>query len=1122
MSFAGIAPHRLASDPDFSVWVSASAGSGKTKALTDRVLRLLLRGVCPSRILCITFTKAAAEEMIGRALAKLSSYLLMDDAALKAELASYGDDAVLAADTERIRRLAMELEEGETGLHIRTIHAFCRSLLQQFAQEAGYAPGLRFIEERESRRMMDDAKRRVFGGLDGASPALKEAFTALLRRLGSEDTLDGLLGELLSKWHVLDMDGFGSEAGFAEAEERLAAYLEIPPGTDGASVLHDVIFPPDPDALLSAADALYADSAKTMQAAGAAMRAFLACPEEEREGRLSDYVSCFLTKEGEKRKRAVTAGIEKGFPEVAARMAQEQDRLLAALKVRDAVLIRERTLALWRVAAEILREYHAIKRRENAVDFQDMIVHAGRLLKEGGEALSVLYALDRRIHHILLDEAQDTSPEQWDIVAALTEDYLSGFSAGDEDGGRSLFVVGDEKQSIYRFQGADPDNFRKMRGYFRARHAEAERPFREVALDRSFRSVPAILEATDCVFASPGTGGRIASGPVGHESARAGLPGRVLVYPLSGQGADEKERGEEWHIPEGYPQRRDANAALAEDIANAIDVMLAERKATASRPHGIAASDMLVLVRKRRPLADLVRAACLRRGIKTAGADRFAPSEHILVKDMLAFASVSLDPHDDYHLAALLRSPFFGINDADLDALCIGRGEKSVMERLEERPSLSAFLAKLRRYAEAARRLPAKAFFEYMIYDDLHLPRMEERWGEEASAVAGRLLATADAFGQEGLCTLRHFLARMRRDKESVKRDLGSEEEGVRVMTVHGAKGLQAPVVILADTTGLPHGRYPVLWTDTRPPMPLWPGALKTERTRALVERERDQALSEYFRLLYVAMTRAQDELHAFGAALPGRAPSPDCWHARMASAVREIGAEDENGVLVYGQAFGAARGAAPLPQREEVGQNLLPAFLRQRAFAFEIVRPCAKEEGALSPSERAALHYRAEGEGSEGAKRGETAHRLIELLCAALGNPEESEERAIRRLCRALRDESLRADMERMLLGLMRREETASLLRSRPLTEVPVVGAIGGRRVSGRIDMLSVEEGRVRIVDVKTGRPPEAGGEARAAYAEQLRLYAELIRQSFPGRRIETALLWADAAWLEAGEVFL
>ncbi|MET0156031.1 MAG: UvrD-helicase domain-containing protein [Rickettsiales bacterium] len=1075
------AAQRLASDPDFSVWTSASAGSGKTKALSDRVLRLLLRGESPRGVLCLTYTQAAAHEMNARVRAALASYALADDATLAAALAALGDAQVASRSLASVRRLAMEILESDESVRIGTIHSVCRSLISRFPREAGYEPSVRFLETREAAAMRDAAKARVFG-----KESEKAALADFCRHLGTEDSLDLMLDAMLKSWDAMKRAELHTEGGMRDAEIALRRFL----GLSDNDVYHPSLaaecYPSDDSALKKACAALRQCAGATEKKAADAMEAFIAAPGSD--GAAENYAQIFLTKDGEPRKKIVTAKSAKFFPALEAFMRGEQERMQETATRRDAFGVWERSASLWRVAGAILREYEHIKRRDGAVDFDDMIASAARLLKESDAALNALYAMDRRIRHILVDEAQDTSPTQWDVIEALSAEFFSG----DAKEGRSLFVVGDEKQSIFRFQGAHPENFIRMRGFFSGRALEANKPFKTADMDVSFRTVPEILRTVDAVFAEEGA--------MRHESARARASGRVVLWPLCR--SEEEEKGDAWHIPGEADPKKDGKAAQAEEVADFIARALENGYATASRPDGIHPNDFMILVRQRFPMASLIRSALMRRGVPVAPPDKFMVREHLVAQDMLAMATVACYPHDDFAMAPLLLSPFFGMDGKVLEELCLAR-DGSLYEEMRKRPKCAPYVDKIRRYAALAHGCSPKDFFERLIYEGDARRVYRERWGDEADVVIDRLLAEADEAARGKTCAgLRPFLSSIKRSKIALSGD-SSHSDAVRILTVHGAKGLQAPIAIIVDAAASRSVSPPFFWMeagDAGGALPVWPGVSKNASVRALKEREKALDAREKSRLLYVAMTRAADELHVFGAG--NKEASPESWYARIARGAEALGGtRDAEWALIYGRQMPRV---PPLPsfdlhRRKESG---VPEFLSRPVPEKRVSR-------VASPSEAVTAHYRTAGGAAE---RGERVHRLIERLSAMLRVfPLGQEEDAIRAVCVGEKDPGA---AETLLRALVAAPEIAALLREDARFEVPLIGAIDGKPVSGRADILTERADSVAVVDVKTGaRPADA---AFVAYRRQLATYAILTAAHYAEKPVRAFILWADEARLE------
>jgi len=1122
-------PQVAAADPKVSAFVSANAGSGKTSTLVNRVARLLLRGAPPETILCVTYTKAAAAEMQRRLFLQLGGWSTKDNDALRADLAqlerrpaeSYDDEALSVA-----RTLFAKALETPGGLKIQTIHAFCEKLLRRFPLEAGVAPGFTVLEDADAREVSARARE------------------ALARAVLADP--DGALGQAYAHFAV-ELDHAAFEAMFVsfEAQRRaIQAYADAC-AAQGLDVSEDVWTvcgfdePVDPDDLEAdavagtdwqgwarAAQALYA-TGSTQDAKLAAKLAALA----ECAGSPGGFEACwaaFATAAGEPLQKLGTTKLD---PAIIEWLRDEQSRLHDTLKQARAArcaMASIRALALARAHAAL---YLLEKHIRGALDFSDLIELTLELLTKRSDAAWVLYKLDGGIDHVLVDEAQDTAPEQWAIFRALTEDFFAG--AGARAGlERTVFAVGDEKQSIYSFQGAAPEQFRDENNFYNARAEAAERAFTGVALTDSWRSTPQVLGFVDAVFADPET--REAVPPsIGDEAvrhlARRGDPGAVDLWPLFKD--EPREEAEAWDAPLDTSAPDSARKRLARQIADYAADLIHTRRGVFTRDgvRPATAGDVLILVRRRDALFEEIIRALKKAGVPVAGADRLRLSDHVVFQDLLGLIRFALFPDDDLTLAALLRSPFCDVDEQGLYDLAQPRAGVSLWDALRgrggERPAWTDALALLGWAKDNVGRAP----FDFLARvlqrtdgDGLAMRRrILTRLGPEAEDALDEMLAQALAAERRGVRDLERFAAAMTEAEVEVKRELEGAGEQARVMTVHGAKGLEAPIVILPDTTGRPPPARSGLMKTPEGGF-LWAGR-KAEDGEALGAARRAieaKGAAESLRLLYVALTRARDRLVVCGRISARDKGAPEGgWYDRVerAFARPEIAAHtrplNEHGqeLLRYGADFQAAAFAASAGG----GQGGAPSWSGRPAppepMAAAYASPSDMTDLArdISPSPFA----RAGGMGR--FRRGNLIHRLLQLLPDL--QPEDRAAAAARLLGkeRDLSAEQMQ-EMAQAALAVLSDPQFAEVFGPGSRAEAAIAGEAPGLPeglgISGRVDRMVITQDRVLVADFKTNRPAPARVEdADPAYLTQMAIYAAVLRAIFPGRRVEAALIWTD-----------
>ncbi|HVN00187.1 MAG TPA: double-strand break repair helicase AddA, partial [Caulobacteraceae bacterium] len=1112
-------PQVRASDPAASVFVAANAGSGKTKTLVDRVARLLLTGPNPEAILCVTFTKAAAAEMQRRLFKELGDWAVMEDADLARKLADLDEPT---RDLARARALFARALETPGGIKITTIHAFCEKLLRRFPLEAGVSPGFTVLEDAAARAVSARAKEDV--------------------ALAAFADPESPIGRAYAYFSVeLDYARFQEMFAAFEAERRaIRAYVDRCDGVFGVDIWRRCGFEAVTPVQVIEAEAVAKIRWRRWRSAAEALR--LGGKEDRRRGEAMSRVeerasfaevwAVFATKEGEPLKRLASKSVDR---DAAKWLAREQKRLLSAIERIRAARIAEASVHAIGLALAYIELYGGAKDALRALDFGDLIERTHELLSVRADAAWVLYKLDGGLDHVLLDEAQDTAPEQWEILRALTAEFFIGQGAGERL--RTVFAVGDEKQSIFSFQGAAPERLFTEGRLFDEMVSRAGRSFEHVPLRESWRSTEEILSFVDSVASQPVV--RSALSPAGstalisHRAVRGG-GGCVDLWPL--EKTEPPEEADPWAPVDAEPPKS-ANKELARRIASAIKAMVergeavGDRKSRTPRPMGY--GDVLILVRRRNALFHEIIRALKKAGIPVGGADRLLLSEHIAFQDLLALGRLARFQDDDLTLAALLRSPFCDIEEDPLFDLAHDRRRPlwaTLQARSAERPEwgeAARFLAWSVREAEA--RAPFDFYARVLARLDERGRSMKrrflERLGREAEDALDAFLAEALAAERRGVTELERFVAEMAASEIEVKREQEDPERPgageVRVMTVHGAKGLEAPVVILPDTTtkAISLGG-PLLATEDGGF--LWaPRKADDCAASAEARRFRDrQTDNESLRLLYVALTRARDRLIVGGVAKQDQY-FRGSWRDVIEQAFESDAIRPWVGrVPLDGGGTAQRYGLDPVSMVAGVARPATAEALPLWAQRLAPTEPAATRWAAPSQlgdddARAAAVSPLARAGGLGRYRRGEIIHRLLQALPDVA--PAARRAAAARMLARELDlTEDQRAEMSGAAFAVLEDDRFAAVFGPGSRAEVALAGAAPGLppgfAVSGRVDRLLVEAARVLVADFKTNRPaPAAIGAADPAYVRQMAVYWALLRDVFPGRRVEAALIWTD-----------
>lgn len=1128
---------REGADARVHAWVSASAGAGKTRVLRDRVLRLLMAGVRPERILCLTFTKAAAAEMSRRINEELGNWTVAEGPELHRMLvALYGapqEPEILV----RARRLFARVLDAPGAMKIMTIHSFCQSVLRRFPLEAGVVPHFQVMEERDAGEMLEDAKADLLLAASDPSRPLHDAVAELAARV--HEVLFPELLEAVARARRQFAELLNDAGGVLGVQARLAAFLGIDSAVCEADLMAQACEDSSADiAGLRRVVAALAEGSKSDQERAAVIAGWLSADPARRVDMMEAYSEAYITKAGDIRKTLATQPVIKGLPEAAELLGQEAERLLVLREqVRKANLLAANT-ALLHVTEALITLYEARKRGRGRLDYDDLIWRTRDLLRGDGAAAWVLFKLDGGIDHVLIDEAQDTNPEQWDVVGALVEEFFAGISARDESlesldlPQRSVFAVGDVKQSIYSFQGAEPRRFREMRNYLSARAEAAKGRWRNVALDFSFRSTRPVLEAVDKVFSLAEARAGVVDdieGDLRHTPLREVDAGRVELWPaIVSEKAEEPEPWKPPVDPVSIPGAMDKLAGL---MARQIGDWLENGEILESKGRPIEAGDILVLVRQRGAFVESLVRALKTRNVPVAGVDRMVLTEQIAVMDLLALGEFLLLPEDDLTLATLLKSPLLGFDEKMLYQLAYDRGNRSLWETLQARHSetpafgtAADYLRDLRRRVDLER--PYELFAGVLSRGGR--VRIYERLGPDAADPIDEFLSLALSFESSHTPSLQSFLHWVTAGQAEVKRDLDQTGGAVRVMTVHGAKGLEAPIVFLPDTTRLPRNLPSLLWNEAGEGVPftVWlprvdDADMQTLRLRETVRRRQ---LEEQRRLLYVAMTRAEERLYVCGWNEPGEGS----WYALVREAMNAIGQPVDMPLLAETgmtdttilRLEAAQRGPVAESEMAPVTDFLpLPAWARRPApDEPSPPRPLAPSDPGENPPVRAPVNR---AEDAQRFVRGNILHRLLQWLPEL--EPARRRDAARRYLARpvlGLGEEGQHA-IAAEVFSVLETPEFSYLFGPGSVAEVAITGTVPRRNssmnvISGQIDRLVVHEGTVSIIDYKSNRPPPDHPDAVApVYLRQMAAYRHVIRGAWPGHRVRAFLLWTDSARL-------
>ncbi|MGB4101479.1 MAG: double-strand break repair helicase AddA [Alphaproteobacteria bacterium] len=1107
-----------AADPEISAWVVASAGSGKTRVLINRFIRLLLTGTKPQHILCLTYTRAAAAEMSDRIMQELSQWAVCSHSDLTKRVTDITGGNVNDATLDKARGLFAQVLDCPGGLKIKTFHAFAQEILARFPLEAALAPHFTLLDEPEAQDLQSAALDHILADADDV--ATRAAWAHLVGVVGAEKIVTCLHSFMHeSDKYAAALREHGTAENLAIA---LCVFLDVDPAKTPENYRRHLCTDPQlPLELLRkiiAVVATDADAAATTKTAVTELAAWLEQTDAARATTYDDFLNFFLTKESghfcDVRKNIPNKKFAVKHPDLVASWIAAAETVRHQLQHYRTLQRVATTRAILHLGHKLRQAYQSAKNTTAAVDYDDIISKTEALLHEPGVAPWILWKLDGGIDHIMIDEAQDTSPAQWRIIRALTEEFFSGLGARDKN--RTLFVVGDEKQSIYSFQHADPAEFLRQRNYFKIATTRAGQTFETIELNISFRSAPQILRTVDDIFRPETVRTGVSTLPILHAAQKQEAQGYVELWPILRPPADDDDDSNIWEPRTEYRSTEAPHARLASVIAARIATWCAAGQSIDGHLRSVKPGDIMILVSRRNELVQALVRELKERSVPVSGVDRMQINAQIGVRDLLALIQCALLPEDDLNLACVLRGPMIGMDDLTLEDICHSR-TRHLWQALRDAaaPHARAAYSWLDNLRDRADRLTPYDFLTHVLTQPCPAARsgrlaMRMRLGADAADPVDELLNRAQEYGQRHTPALQSFLCAMRRNDSEIKRELDRGGGEVRIMTVHAAKGLQAPIVILPDTCAVPQAqKIPALQWDPATRLPYYTdGTAETRDAFAnqLRQTAQEERHAEHRRLLYVALTRAENQLYIYGYKGKSGATS-NFWHQYIQNALApDAKPEPEQPLVTLMDPIlpSATKSEQALPS---VSSSTLPDWIFTAASPEAMshsLRPSqfsAVDDGPASPTQRV---------GRDQATRGKMLHMLLQYLPDI---PEATRtESALRFMERhaSYATPAQRAESVAEVMKILGDPRYAALFAARSRAEVSIAGTVHGVPISGQIDRLVEHEKSVMIVDYKTTRPPPAHvHHVPEHYLRQMAAYRALLRQITPDKSVRCFLLW-------------
>ncbi|MCH2037603.1 MAG: double-strand break repair helicase AddA [Rickettsiales bacterium] len=1121
----------IASNPNHSVWVTANAGTGKTKVLTDRVLRLLLGGSKHTSILCLTYTKAAASEMFQRITDRLVRWTILSDQELYDEIKTLTEQEPDAAMLALARRLFAIITDASDGIKIQTIHAFCQSLLQRFPLEADITPGFTLIDDRVEQELCQQAKQRLLHSVIQDNNASNEHIieaSNYLNQIKTEYSFDIVIETIIANLPKIRQ--------LLSSYDSVDAYCQLLCASFGIDTDLTIeacqrkICTPEQEPLQLMAKIL-AEGSKSTQERAQTLSEWLHAPVETRIKTLDAYCSIFLTKGKPKQIKSVAVkALRDRYTELDAMIIHEQERLMALIEQLKSVKTIISTKHFLNLAGILDAEYERMKQHRGYIDYHDVIVYAAKLLEKPGISAWILYKISQNIQHVLIDESQDTSPYQWQLIRHITDDFFHGDSSEHEGLQPTIFVVGDEKQSIYSFQGADTSlyfgEFQKLNEQTKQNPAFY---FQAVSMNLSFRTTEAVLKVVDHLFNQEGFKEAVSYQPEAlvHLTNRASQPGLVETWPLIEQDKPTDIADIDWGLLVCQNNSKTAEALLARDIAERIGQWLDSKRLLPNKQRPVRAGDIMILVEKRTEFIHLLSRELKQRRIGVAPSDRIKLENEIVIDDLLSLAHFLLLPEDDLSLAALLKTPLFAISEQDLFELAYDRGDALLWGRLKESPKHADTVQLLKLLLAKVDYIPIIELYSYVLDVMGGRKKYVRRLGLAVDDVINEFLALILEYENHHSSSLQQFVDWFESNSSiDIKREQSQLADEVRIMTVHGSKGLQAPIVILADIAkSAGNNKESLVFAEEQSrPVMVW-SASAEDRNPYYLERKTaadNKRSDEKLRLLYVAMTRTEDEFYACGIPVKKGDVSKRWYHLveRSVKALgREVVTEEGRSGYQYSLHEPSSDDQASIEQKpihmqsnDEQVIETTPELFTQPVSA----RPKqdvtvtgltneAKDEQAepldlLSPKADSAMH------------KGIIMHELLQIL----PKHRKEERNAITDyLFHSQYEEQvskeLFGEIQATVYSILDNTQLHFLFECPSHAEVSVSGMLNGAPLYGVIDRLvRVGERQLLIIDFKTGQtPPKQLEDVRSEYITQMRYYRDLIRNIYPDYDINCAILW-------------
>ena len=1100
--------HRDLNTPITSSWVSANAGSGKTFNLINRVVRLLISGVAPSKILCITFTNSAAEEMKVRLLDRLAEWVTMESNELLFHIESLLETKFTDGESRKLillkaRQLFAEVLEEQSSLRISTIHSLCETILRHFSVETGIPFDFKIINEIEQRALIEEL-------LQEFAVESNQAFININKIIkpSSEAALTDFTLEIISDQERLIKEDF-----FEYFPEFTEAVSEGEINNSNSQKLRSKISSKVLKTLIEA----FSTGGNESQIHGKMIEDSYSS-EQENFFEVMEKVFLTLEKKPRDHKRFPDKKVLEKYPQIISTIKKITDLILDIRRDCQTKDLYLKTKKVKDFGKEVVSKYEKKKLEKNSLDFYDLLKKVKDLLCKDGMMSWVNFKIDATLNHLLVDECQDVSPIQWEIINRIAGEFFDNWAAVQES--KSIFIVGDEKQTIYSFQGADPLTFTKVKSFYSKKLKSVGSNLIDLDLNKSYRSSPLILNYINKVFSDPNSLGVKVVKP--HQGTKS-LPGRVEIWPI-----DQKQKTiispKVWWESVSETNSSDSKEIFAERLAKEIRVILAEKfipdeNSDCIKFRKVMPNDIMILFRSRSPLYYEIIEQLNRQHLPTQGADRIILNNDISIKDIISLLKFLDNPLDDLSLAEALKSPFFNISEAKLFEFAYNR-EESLWLSFLNNSSESDIITEISNLLSQVDTLTTYELLEMILVENSGMEKLINRLGSEVYETVEAFLGYVSEFEDNNISSLASFLNWFSKNKLEIKRPPNKEGRQIKVMTIHASKGQESPIVILPDT--LNHSIKMTQSKLVKSKNSIFFKQEKLERCQKISEIERANLVENEFeenRLLYVALSRTKYWLiiSANGKTLE------ESWYQKCLLAYEQMSSEEftvsnevsgQKMVLEYNwhrESNKANHTIDPVIENINMGVKLKEIDVNK--VEKEKLSPTSLKKIYPKPYSRTE-RINESLDKNMSLIRGNLIHSLFEKLSKVENSKRQIVAKNIAKIHFPELKENYVESAIAETLSVMRAKENKRFFSREARFEITIMGALEGiGKINGKIDCLLINDKEIEIVDFKTDRnPPKSVSEVSAAYIMQLGIYSSLIQRSFPDLPIFSYILWTKS----------